>query len=103
MTGPVKDGFSEGLSGFLMLPSLDRFEPNCGVNGKPVNNVAIAFTCHPLMSFPASPVELLIHCLPFPKGSSQVADMVDWLVTLKADGPQSLLRALRSITIWAWF
>src|SRR5437667_12476567 len=57
-TGPVKDGFSEGRSGFLVLPSPERLEPSSGVNGKPVNIVAIPFTCQPPMSFSRTPPAL---------------------------------------------
>ena len=30
-----------------MSPSPERFEPICGVNGKPLNSVAMPFNCQP--------------------------------------------------------
>src|SRR5579863_5686385 len=38
-TGPVKAGFIEGRSGFLVSPSPDRLDPIRGVKGKPERNV----------------------------------------------------------------
>src|SRR5438046_994610 len=58
-TGPEKDGFSDGRSGFRVFPSPDRLVPICGVKGKPLNNVAIPFSCQPLMIL-----------FPLPNGSS---------------------------------
>ena len=46
-------GFSDGRSGFRVSPSPERFEPNCGVNGKPLSSVAIPFNCQPPISFPS--------------------------------------------------
>src|SRR5262249_5896843 len=61
-TGPVNDGFTSGRSGFLVLPSPDRFAPTCGVNGKPLSNVVMTFSCHPPVSL-AKPL-----AVSFPKG-----------------------------------
>src|ERR1039458_10595378 len=49
-TGPLNAGFRDGRSGFRVSPSPERFEPIWGVNGKPLNNVAIPSSCHPPMS-----------------------------------------------------
>src|SRR5437870_3359049 len=64
-TVPEKSGFIEGRSGFRVLPSPDLFEPSCGVNGKPLNNVVIPFNCQPPISLFVRPPALLS-----PKGNS---------------------------------
>src|ERR1700677_1541777 len=97
MTGPVKAGLRLGGSGFLVLPSPDRFDPSNGVNGKPLSSVAIPFTCQPPISFSEKPVRCL------PKGNSYVRDMLDWLVTFRAAGPQSSGRLFRFKIICGWF
>ena len=57
-TGPVNDGFSEGRSGLRVSPSPERFEPICGVNGKPLSRVAMPFNCQPPTSLAAAPLVL---------------------------------------------
>src|SRR5205823_1662693 len=47
-TRPEKDELSEGRSGFRRFPSADRFDPICGVNGKPLNSAVIPLNCQPL-------------------------------------------------------
>src|SRR5262245_44164652 len=69
-TGPVNDGSSDGRSGFLVSASPDRFEPICGVNGKPLNSVTMVLNCHPPNSLFSTPLALPSQCLPRPKGSS---------------------------------
>src|SRR6266566_3267618 len=69
-TGPVKEGLREGLSGFLVSPSPDRFAPITGVKGKPLSSVAIPFNCQPPISLFSNPPAFLIQRLPWPTGSS---------------------------------
>src|SRR6185437_448424 len=101
MTGPAKFGLRDGRSGFLVSPSPDRFDPVCGVNEKPLNNVAIPFNCQPPINAFSSPRASLRNRLCLPKGSSYVAEMLDCAAGLSAEGPQSLRKSLRSITICA--
>src|ERR1035437_3072232 len=88
-TEPVNEGFKETRSGFLISPSPERFEPTRGVKGKPDKNVPIPFNCHPEMSLFSSAPMSPSQCWPWPNGRSYCAEMLDWLVAFKADGPQS--------------
>src|ERR1700693_4867916 len=99
MIGPEKFGFKEGRSGFLVSPSPERFEPNSGVNGNPVKNVAIPFNCQPEASLPLSPLVALNRVLSRPNGNSYRAEIPAWLVTFNADSPQSRRTSFRSKTI----
>src|SRR5881409_4004213 len=69
--GPLKAGFKLGRSGTRVSPLPDWLEPTCGVTGKPLNNVTMAFNCQPLASLPAAPVAPASHGFPFPKGNRE--------------------------------
>src|SRR5436189_262918 len=45
--GPLKAGFKLGRSGTRVSPLPDWLEPTCGVTGKPLNNVTMAFKWQP--------------------------------------------------------
>src|SRR5262249_14444791 len=57
-TEPENDGFQFGRSGFRVFPSPDRFDPERGVNGNPLNSEVIPFSCQPEINF-ATPRTLL--------------------------------------------
>ena len=56
-----------GLDG--SVPQPERFEPTCGVTGKPLSNVAIPLSCHPPIT-PFNHRPWFKSGLPLPKGSS---------------------------------
>src|SRR5215468_8520446 len=62
---PLKSGFQLGLSGVRPVSPLpDRFEPTCGVIGKPLLTVKMLFHCQPPISFSTKPVAPLPNALP---------------------------------------
>lgn len=70
ITGPVKAGFIEGLSGLLPSPFPERLDPSWGVKGNPLSKVTMPFNCQPPASLSAVPLNPFSQGFARPMGNS---------------------------------